>query len=93
MTAILITVTLVEDELSNLAEIHEQSRFVVELILEVLSEPGAVAGDDVQVDRAQTVLFGGRFIRGHFARDAILISLTFDCLTIGIEEVPDWADL
>ena len=87
-----LSIAFVEDEFSNLTQIHEECRLVVELILEVFGQPGAITSHDVKVDGAQTVFFGRRFIRGHFARDAILINLTLDRLAIRIEEVLDGAD-
>ena len=87
-----LSIAFVEDEFSNLTQIHEECRLVVELILEVFGQPGAITSHDVKVDGAQTVFFGRRFIRGHFARDAILINFTLDRLAIRIEEVLDGAD-
>ena len=51
------TVAFIENELTNLAQVHEKCRLVIELILEVVGEPGAIPGHDVKVYGTQAVLF------------------------------------
>ena len=87
-----------EDELADLAQVHEESGLIVELVLEVLSQPLPVPGHYVEVDRGQGEVFRRALIRAHFPHDTILVRLAANTLrrtihrTLITVEIIDWAD-
>ena len=46
----LARLAFVEDEFSDFGEVHKQRRFIIELVLEVVSEPRAIAHDNIEVN-------------------------------------------